>query len=132
MPTPHRSSPTGAGTYPFDVAIDSSGNVWVGEVAGVAKFDNSGTQLSPVGGSPQNVTTAPEAVIIDGLGRAWVSNVALDASGNVLASPGYGSVTAFNPDGTLISNVSTTTSAGPFLGYTAVGNHHPTSPCLSA
>jgi hypothetical protein len=112
---------TGVGTYPFGVAIDNSGNVWVGEVAGVDEFSNSGTHLSPVGGWPQNVTTAPEAVIIDGLGRAWVSNVALDANGSILATPGYGSVTAFSPIGTLISNVSTPTSAGNFLGYTAAG-----------
>ena len=112
---------TGAGTYPFDVAIDSSGNVWVGYSAGVGEFGNSGNLLSPVGGWPQNVTTAPEAVAIDGLGRAWVSNVALAADGSVLAAPGYGSVTAFSPNGTLISDVSTPTSAEPFLGYTAGG-----------
>ena len=114
--------PTAPGSYPFDLAIDGSGNVWVGEVAGIDEFSNTGTHLSPDGGFPQNATTAPEAVAIDGLGRAWVSNVALDASFNVLDLPGYGSVTVFSPTGTLISNVSTPITGAPsFLGYTAAG-----------
>ena len=115
---------TGTGNYPFGVAIDnisSGSNVWVEEIAGVEKFSNTGTPLPP-GGFPQNATTAPESITIDGLGRAWVSNVALAADYSVLATPGYGSVTAFSPDGTLISNVSTPISDAPsFLGYTAAG-----------
>ena len=111
--------PTGAGSEPFDIAIDGSGNAWVTDTIGVALFTNAGTQLSPVGGYAQSVYTSPESVIVDGLGHAWVSNIATDASGNILGVPG--SVTAFSSTGTLISTTTTTTSAGTFLGYTAAG-----------
>ena len=112
---------TGTGTLPGDVAIDSSGNVWVTNYVGVALFNNSGTELSPVGGypSPQNIYTNPQSVIVDGLNRAWASNIASDGNGNPLNVPG--SVTAFSTTGTLISTSTTTTSAGTFLGYTAAG-----------
>ena len=116
--------PTGGGTTPFDIAIDGSGNVWATDAIGVAQFNNAGTQLSPVGGYPYpnnipSIYTNPQSVTIDGLGRAWASNLASDGMGNILNLPG--SVTAFSPTGTLISNTTTTTSAGPFVGYTAAG-----------
>ena len=115
---------SGAGTLPGDVAIDSSGNVWLTNYVGVALFNNSGTELSPVGGypSPQNIYTNPQSVTVDGLNRAWVSNLASDGNGNALNLPG--SVTAFSTNGTtgtLISTSTTTTSAGTLLGYTAAG-----------
>ena len=115
---------TGNGTYPQDIAIDSSNNIWVVEKTGIAKFSNAGTQIILPGGYSSN-PFGPAAVIIDGLGRAWVSNAPTDASGNNLVGFPPGSVTAFNPDGTLISNVSTiiSTPNGPvtFIGYTAAG-----------
>ncbi len=130
-PTPHRSSNTGTGNYPFDVAIDGSGNVWVDEIAGVTGvLQHRHPSITPRG-FPQNATTAPESITIDGLGRAWVSNVALDASLAILPMPGYGSVTVFSPTGTLInSNVSTPVTGAPsFLGYTAAGTISQRSPC---
>ncbi len=110
---------TGAASFPFDVAIDGSGNAWVTDATGVAQFNNSGTQLSPSGGYSQNLYNRPESVIIDGLGRAWVSNIATDATGHTLGVPG--SITAFSPTGTLISTSTSSTSAGTLLGYTAAG-----------
>lgn len=111
--------PTGASTYPFDLAIDNANGVWTTELFGVAKYNNAGVIQSPVGGYlPQSPATGPDSVVIDGLGRAWVSNTPMDTNFNALGVPG--SVTVYSNTGTLISTSSTTTSNGALLGYTAI------------
>ena len=110
---------TGTGTFPFDLAIDNSNDVWVTDFSGVAKFNSAGTQLSPVGGYAQNATNSTDSIIVDGMGRPWVSNTAVDGSGNVVGIPG--SVTVFSNGGTLLSTAATATTGGSLLGYTAVG-----------
>ena len=122
--TQHPIILTGSGTTPESVAIDNSGDLWVTELHGLAKYSNAGALISPVGGYGQNPYNGPAAVTIDGLGRAWVSNAPTDTSGNYLPSFPPGSVTAFKPDGTLISTSTTDHTpdgGGPFLGYTAAG-----------
>jgi hypothetical protein len=96
----------GLDTFPTDIAIDHSGNVWTTAQSKVAELSNSGSLLSGTGYASAAGNTA-ESIMIDGLGRAFVSNLTGLGTG--------GSLTVFNASGTLIS------TANSNVGYLANG-----------
>jgi hypothetical protein len=85
---------TGAGSFPFELAFDSSNNVWTTLTSAVAKFSNAGALLGSYTSVASNV---PTSIMMDGLGRAFVSN----ATAADFSTPG--SLTVFSPTGTLLS-----------------------------
>jgi hypothetical protein len=85
---------TGASTYPFEIAFDSSNAAWTTLESSVAKFSNAGALIGTYTSVASNI---PTSIMIDGLGRAFVSNsTTADFSGP-------GSLTVFSPTGTLLS-----------------------------
>jgi streptogramin lyase len=76
------------------LAIDSSGNLWISNVVGVAKYSNSVVAISSRAGYPIPAQTevVPYALSIDGTGNVWVaefdgSSVAeISPSGSILSS----------------------------------------------
>ncbi len=83
-----------AGVYPYDVAIDNSGNVWVADYyfGTVTKLGPAGNKLGTyiVGGLPFGIAVDKAS------GNVWVTNhgggnvTKLDSSGNILAAPAVG------------------------------------------
>jgi len=93
-------------SYPFGVAIDSSGDAWVANynTNSVIELSNLGAILSGASGFSGGGLAQPDAIAIDLSGNAWIAN----ASGNVvteLASNGtidsvpngYAGAAASNP-----------------------------------
>lgn len=90
--TVQASSPYGAGSNFYNVAIDGSGNVWLtdNKTAGdVAKFSGSGGVVGSYGAGGQNGSFG---VAIDSAAHVWISN------------NGNNSVTALNNDGSAVAN----------------------------
>ncbi len=118
------------GLYPYSIAIDASGNVWVTNYA-----DSTVTELSPTGATKgtYHVGFNPEGIAIDASGDVWVTNwydstvtelsptgttkgtyavgsypmgIAIDASSNVwVANSVSNTVSALCPTGTTITTV---------------------------
>ena len=68
---------TGGGLkYPHGIAIDGSGNVWIGNNNGntVTEMNSSGTPISGASGYADGGVSAPLSVAIDGSGNVWVTN----------------------------------------------------------
>lgn len=97
---------TGAGTVPFDLAIDNAGNVFTAQFFGVGKNSNAGAQVSPIGGYTSNADNEPFTLAVDGLGRVFTLNVQHSTS-----NPS--TVTVHSNTGTLIS------TANASFGYSA-------------
>jgi len=63
------------------IAIDNSGNIWIGNgsCCGVAEFSNSGTPISPVipggGGFTNGLVLDAYGIAIDSLGDVWTANL---------------------------------------------------------
>jgi streptogramin lyase len=96
---PLNFAPTGSNfNFPFGVAIDSSGHVWVTNFDGntVTALNNDGTLFGNFAPTGSNFNT-PVGVAIDSSGRVWVTN---DGGG----PSGLGTVTALNNDGSLFLN----------------------------
>jgi hypothetical protein len=91
---------TGGGlSYPWSVAIDGSGNVWLPNYGNYANPGNSITELSSNGAATSGTLgftggslTAPTGIAIDGSGNVWVSNFGTNTGNGPLA---IGSVTEF-------------------------------------
>ena len=90
---------TGVGSnleYPYAVAIDASGFVWVANEEGnsVTKLSSAGVVLSPSTGFPGG--NSPHGIAIDASGDVWVANlnsgVAKLSSAGALLSPSSGFV----------------------------------------
>jgi sugar lactone lactonase YvrE len=68
---------TGGGLkYPHGIAIDGSGNVWIGDNNGnmVTEMNSSGTPISGASGYGDGGVSAPLSVAVDGSGNVWVTN----------------------------------------------------------
>jgi streptogramin lyase len=107
-------NPSGAGfNGPQNLAIDASGDAWVGNVSG-----DSVTELSPSGGLAGNFNNSNTA----GAGFSAPYDVAIDISGNVWIPNNSGdSLTELTSAGALVANFNNTnTSSADFLGPTAV------------
>ena len=65
------SSTYSAGSYPYDIAIDHSGNVWVTnyDTGYVTELNSSGATISTY-----NVVVEPTAIAIDSSGNVWVTD----------------------------------------------------------
>jgi DNA-binding beta-propeller fold protein YncE len=87
----------GAGTYPFDVAIDNTENVWWAFYAGIAEYNGFFSLISPLDGYPSNPDNSPLSLAVDGTGRVLAANSNL----NSYTTPG--TVTVFSNNGTLLS-----------------------------
>ncbi|MCL5878914.1 MAG: fibronectin type III domain-containing protein [Deltaproteobacteria bacterium] len=128
-----RTFPTG--TWPFGIAIDAAGDVWIANI-GSANV----TELSPTGTTITTVSTgtSPVSVAIDNAGNVWVSNqssnnlteispagtvittvsagsnprgIAIDASGNIWAADWIGnSVTELDSAGAFITSIAAGTN----------------------
>ncbi len=97
------SSGTGDGqfSYPNDVAVDGSGNVYVADTQNdrIEKFDADGrlvTTWGSYGGGNDNLA-APSGITVDGSGNVWVADTSnhriqeFDASGRLMSTIGsYG------------------------------------------
>ena len=85
----------GALAAPTDIAIDSSGNIWAADYAGLLSgFSPQGTPLSATGyGSGKLDEVLPHALTIDPSGNIW-------ASDQVDSVNSTGSITKFTPSGT--------------------------------
>ena len=74
---------TGGGlSFPFDVAIDDSGNVWTGNLgnASLSKFSPAGTVLSPsTGFTGGGLGGSPFTIAIDGTGNVFTANEGLNS-----------------------------------------------------
>ena len=94
---------TGAGSA-YGVAVDNSGNIWVGTTNGIAKL--SGTTGAALTGSPfaNNGTVSARSIAIDGAGTAWITNY------------NNNGVNAFSNSGTALS---------PSSGYTGAATNGP-------
>lgn len=101
--------PLGTGIYPFDVAIDNAGNIWLAQYSGLGEYQTFGAMLSPLNGYPSNPDNSPLSLAIDGAGRCLAANSNL----NFYNAPG--TVTVFANDGTLLS------TANNNHGYSANG-----------
>jgi hypothetical protein len=104
---------TGTGSYPFDLAIDNSGNVFTAQYAGIGKNSNTGAQISPNGGYTSNPDNSPFTLAVDGLGRVFAVN-STHSTGT-----GPVTITVHSNTGTLLS------TANANYGYSA-GNILPT------
>jgi streptogramin lyase len=106
--SPGANGYTGAGlNYPYGIAIDGSGNVWVTNELGnsVTELGNTGTILSGASGYTGGGLGVPAGIAIDGSGNAWVANY--------LGSD----VTELSSSGAILSGA---------FGYTGGGIHKPT------
>lgn len=91
---------TGGGlSYPWSVAIDGSGDVWLPNYGNSSNPGNSVTELagngSPISGAlgfTGGGLTAPKGIAVDGSGNVWVSNFGTNTGDSSLAA---GSVTEF-------------------------------------
>jgi streptogramin lyase len=80
---------TGGGlVYPFGVAVDAAGNVWMAnDATSVSEFNNAGMPLSGANGYPADVQSGSLNIAIDLSGNAWITAgnvVALTPSGSAL------------------------------------------------
>jgi streptogramin lyase len=93
-------------SYPSDIAIDKSNDVWVANL-------NNVTELSPDGKVIGSFTAGPRptALAIDASGNVWVVNVD--------PANGRGTVVELNPLGKQIGNI----SAGSYSDAIAIGNN---------
>jgi PKD repeat protein len=129
LPTPLRFTPvlgaapndwtvalgfTGGGAlYPWFVAIDGSGNVWIANYCGntivcrVSEFSPSGAPLSPAAGyTGGGMSQFMSGIAIDLLGDAWiVTNMAT------------GPITELSPSGTILSGPAGITGGGIAYPY---------------
>jgi len=91
--------------YPWGIAIDAGGNVWVvnHQEASVTELSPTGTPLSPVGGFVEGVTSGPTFVAIDSNDNVWITNEdqlglsELNSSGTII-SPSPNGFTAGGVD----------------------------------
>jgi len=97
---------------PYDIAIDSSGNVWTGNLSNsLSKFSPTGAAISGSSG-------------YTGGGINGLISIAVDAAGNVwIANNGNNSISNFSSAGAPISGAS---------GYTGGGLNSPTSIAIDA
>jgi hypothetical protein len=105
---------TGGGlSTPTGIAIDGTGNVWIGNYSAsgnnnaVFKLSGSGVGISPVTGYAAGGLNGPEFVAIDPAGNAWITNRPFS---------GGGSVSELSNSGSAIS---------PSSGYTVGGINAP-------
>jgi hypothetical protein len=98
---------TGASTFPFEIAFDSSNHVWTTLDSSVAEFSNAGALIGSYTSAANNI---PTSIMMDGVGRAFVSN----ATSVDFSTPG--SLTIFSPTGTLLSTANS--SQGYFANNT--------------
>ena len=71
------------------VAIDGSGDVWVGNGqitggVGAVEFDSAGTVISPVGGFSGGAQNYPQSIAVDGSGDVWLPGVGANANGTTV------------------------------------------------
>jgi hypothetical protein len=115
------------------IAIDTSGDVWIGEFLGapdtVIELSNTGTTISPNGGFTGGGLIDSEGIAIDASGNIWVANfggpvselsssgtpiagspfsadgvrIAIDGSGNIWTGNYGGSVSELSNSGVLLS-----------------------------
>jgi len=65
----------GLGYEPTGIAIDGSGNVWVGNIANsLSEFTNAGVPLSPTTGFTGGGLSTVGLLAIDGSGNVWATN----------------------------------------------------------
>jgi len=79
----------GLSTEPSAIAIDGSGNAWIGNGGTVTGFNPSGGALTPSGGYP--VADGTAGIAIDGTGKIWTTGSALNelnAAGQLLSPNG--------------------------------------------
>ena len=144
--TVYRSSTWPVGSNPTNVAIDSSGNVWVANYGG-----NSVTEISNANDSVTTfkVGTNPHGIVIDSSGNVWVTNqgdntvaklssagtllgtfpvgsgprgIKIDSSGNAwVSNGGSNTVTKLSPAGILLGTFQV--GSGPWgLSIDSSGN----------
>jgi streptogramin lyase len=81
--------------YPFGLAVDGSGNVWVANAGGfsVSEFNSLGAPVSATGYSGGGLL-APQSIAVDLSGNVWVANtgassvVKLSSTGSILSGSG--------------------------------------------
>jgi len=79
----------GLSTVPSAIAIDGSGNAWIGNGGTVTGFNPSGGAFTPSGGYP--VADGTAGIAIDGTGKIWTTGSALNelsAAGQLLSPSG--------------------------------------------
>jgi hypothetical protein len=107
---------------PVDVAIDSSGNVWVLDGAcpgcgAINEFSSTGATISPSGGYIGGGLNSPVHIAIDESGNVWAVNNGPGAAGSVF------SLSEFSSSGTAISSSA---------GYTGGGLNSPEGVALDS
>jgi hypothetical protein len=97
--------------YPFDLAVDRSGNAWIAnfEGSGVTEISSSGATISPPygyppSGNPTGALGGSTGVAVDGLGDIWVvgfdDNVAkLSGSGSAISPVGASGLNGYTGGG---------------------------------
>jgi sugar lactone lactonase YvrE len=66
---------TGAGLYnPNVVAVDQTGNVWLGNSGTISELTNAGVPLSPSNGYRAVQFAGPNGIAIDASGSVWLAN----------------------------------------------------------
>ena len=100
-----------AGSFCFDNAIDSSGNIWVANkgngTPGTGLLDSNVTELSSSGAviGTYIVGSYPEIVAIDSAGNVWVANGYNRGMGGTGVADS--SITELNPSGSTIHTYTT-------------------------
>jgi streptogramin lyase len=99
------------------IAIDASGNVWIGNTviggtgSSISEFSPKGVAVSPSTGDTGGGLTAPQAIAVDSFGNIWVASGSKTVSADNVVSK-------FNSSGSPLSGSS---------GYTAGGLNDPFS-----
>jgi sugar lactone lactonase YvrE len=105
---------TGGGLNgPNDIAIDSSGNVWTGNIStnSLSEFSPTGAAVSSASGYTGGGISGPISIAVDAAGNVWIAN------------NGNNSISNFSFAGAAISGAS---------GYTGGGLNSPTSIAIDA
>jgi len=89
-------------TYPFGLAVDASGNLWVANAGGfsVSEFNALGAPVTGASGYSGGGLLAPQGIAVDLSGNIWVANT------------GASSVVKMSPTGTILSGSGGFTNGG--------------------